>query len=870
MYYPLWGGTSSCGVFRRELMKRLIFFVVALILLVSSARAQRPNYPQNPYCTGLQNPTNFAVAGGQSNALWYGYSGSKTSNSSTCSVSGSTWTNTVIQASNLESYTNTNGCNYCAYEGFFEGSPDARTASTDIDGQTDWQRQFVIKGPGTDIETHGRLSYLPHDTAFHTSIRLGNYCGNHGAEKLYYEFNVNPNNSLVSLWYALSLHHGAHSAADNPDLVITVEKQLPNGTWTPAMGDTLCHIIPSPDYNNQTDLTGTPFYVGSTGMQQGASYGCNIYLPWRKVLINLNQLQYQRVRIMVAFGDCSMAAHFGLCYFAGKCEPLQLNSNSYVTGNGSHVTTINAPEDAESYAWYRSKTGILSGSSLADMNNYVLIPGATESVLPISEEYYINTTTGDTMAQNTFLCQLTTSMNPTKPITTSLFTDVNLPSNSDSTGSDPLPPFYVINGNEMSTGTSAESLVNNLLKSGGITVSNVHFNGDSLISCNSIGKFVFNNIASPIGMQSGLILSSGNVSEAYDPSVPFYTNCTSYSDTVLSAYTSYNLTNIATLEFDFVPQGDSIELKYIFASMEYPQYVTWPTPDPMTIFLSGPKPAIAGGGLYSNENLATLPSTSTAVGIPTINANVNSQYYVDNSSHPYLRYGGYTTPMTAKADVIPFETYHLSISIANGTDPVLSSAIFIDSGSFKDYIIPCDTVFVYDTVYITEYDTVTVTNFDTVFITDSMWVEHDYYDIVVTSENSSMGLAAGNGHFPEGTAVEIAAIPIEGNGFVSWNDGDINNPRTIVLTSDTAFYAIFSTIDVKEVIGAATWSLRGERGELIVEGAEGQRIRIYDLWGRLLATIENASNVERYQVPATGGYVVQVGNTPAKKINVKY
>ena len=839
-------------------MKKSLNIVVALILLVSSAKAQRPNYPQNPYCTGLQNPSNFTVTGGQSNALWYGYTGSKNESVSTCSVSGSTWTNTVIQASNLESYTNTSGCNYCTYE----GSPNATTASTDIDGQTDWQRQFVIKGPGTDPETHGRLSYLPHDTAFHTSIRLGNYCGSHGAEKLYYEFDVNPNNSLVSLWYAISMHHGAHSASQNPELVITVEKQLPNGTWTPAMGDTLCQIIATPDYIYSNDLTGTPFYVGSTGTKQGASYGCNIYLPWRKVLINLYQLQYQRVRIMVAFGDCSMTVHYGLCYIAGKCEPLQLNSNSYVTGNGSHVSTITAPEGAVNYAWYRSKTGLLSGSSLTDMNNYQLIPGATESVLPISEEYFINTATGNSMPQNSFLCQVTTAMNPTKPISMCLYTDVNLPSNSDSTGSDPLPPFYVINGNEMPIGTSAESLVNSLLKSGGITVSNVHFNGDSLISCNSIGKFVFNNIASPIGMQSGLILSSGNVSEAYDASVPFHTNCTSYSDTVLSAFTSYNLTNIATLEFDFVPQGDSIELKYIFASMEYPQFVTWPTPDPMAIFLSGPKPAITGGGVYSNENLATLPNTNTAVGIPTINANVNSQYYVDNSSHPYLRYGGYTIPMTAKADVIPFETYHLSISIANGTDPVLSSAILLDSGSFKDYVIPCDTVFVYDTVYITEYDTV--------YIPDSVWVEHDYYDLVVTSENSSMGLAAGNGHFPEGTTVEIAAIPLEGNRFVSWNDGDVNNPRTIVLTADAAYYAIFSTTDVKDVMESTTWSLRGERGQLVVEGAEGQQIRIYDLCGRLLATIENPSNNERYSVPTTGGYVVQVGTTPAKKIIIKY
>ena len=74
----------------------------------------RPVFPQNAHCAGLKNPSYFTVAGGSANAQWYGYTGSKNSQASTCTVSGSTW-GSRIEATGLESYLNTDGCTSCSY-----------------------------------------------------------------------------------------------------------------------------------------------------------------------------------------------------------------------------------------------------------------------------------------------------------------------------------------------------------------------------------------------------------------------------------------------------------------------------------------------------------------------------------------------------------------------------------------------------------------------------------------------------------------------------------------------------------------------------------------------------------------------------------
>ena len=1026
-------------------MKHLYSFVFALVALVAAnvVQAQGPNQI-NPNCVGLKNPTNFTLSGTH-DELWTGYTGNKNYVASTCSWEGSTY-NQTVQASNLETYNNTNGCTIGL-------ETNARTTSKDLYNNLDHSRQFVIKGEGTDPETHGHLSYLPPDTSFHTSIRLGNYCGNSGAEKLTYQIAVRPDNAFITLWYALSLQNGQHSAENNPEFVVVVEKNIgttaaPN--WVPLAGDTLCHIRPTPANANGD----TAFRVGATGtvLSSGSSSGLgyNIYLPWHKLTIDLSPWMYQTVRIRISMGDCSFSAHYGLAYIAGDCQ----SKNLWVAGcvPGDNVTVISAPEGAESYEWYRSKTGLLMGSARDDTSNYVLINGATSKDLDVTEDHLVSVVTGDTMTQQTFMCKMTSRMNSATAVVSKSYTDIGntkprvvvdssrqgntihftdrsftpyapgdtynvdtsqtqweffnsaqphpntliaaftggsvhytladsanlsmrmrvfnfdascssekdftlVSGYTDGDTTTPAPPFQVTRGSDMPAGVTPESLVASMFLGGGVEVSNVMFNGSASVDCNSIGSFTNNDAVTHIGMESGIILATGDVVEAMGPNNaaggPSQSDCSVYANAALSALAGTSVYDIATLEFDFVPKSDSVSFRYMFASEEYPEYINSTFSDIMGAFLTGMNP---NGGSYSNTNIAVVPQTNTIVGVVTVNSNTNASYFKANNAN-YIQYDGYTTVLTAKAKVVPCQQYHLSIAVGDVMDPNISSAILLDAGSFYSnaiefafnsatdngnalqiyegdevtctmtrktpsstpvaisfevsgdatpgldceaintlYLFPASQTFASknirsyfdgisdgpetlkivlspqngcpraDSVEIVILDQTAPC--DTLYIFDTVWLSAETYNLVVTSDNPDLGLAAGNGHFPAGTAVEIAAIPIEGNRFVSWNDGLESNPRTVIVNGDTAFYAMFTTSGIEEVPVVNGWSLKGERGELVVEGAAGRMVRIFDVWGRLLWSADKAQPEVHFAVPASGSYVVQVDNGPAKKITV--
>ena len=66
------------------------------------------------------------------------------------------------------------------------------------------------------------------------------------------------------------------------------------------------------------------------------------------------------------------------------------------------------------------------------------------------------------------------------------------------------------------------------------------------------------------------------------------------------------------------------------------------------------------------------------------------------------------------------------------------------------------------------------------------------YTITVRSANLFQGTVYGGGTYPVNTAVQIGANPTSGYYFSGWQDGDMNNPRTIIVTEDAEYVASFS------------------------------------------------------------------------------
>jgi hypothetical protein len=83
---------------------------------------------------------------------------------------------------------------------------------------------------------------------------------------------------------------------------------------------------------------------------------------------------------------------------------------------------------------------------------------------------------------------------------------------------------------------------------------------------------------------------------------------------------------------------------------------------------------------------------------------------------------------------------------------------------------------------------------DTVFRAEFSVSAQGIFHITVNSNNTNMGTVTGNGDYAANSTVTIGAITNTGYRFVQWNDGNTDNPRTIIITSDTVFTAEFSVV----------------------------------------------------------------------------
>lgn len=236
-----------------------------------------------------------------------------------------------------------------------------------------------------------------------------------------------------------------------------------------------------------------------------------------------------------------------------------------------------------------------------------------------------------------------------------------------------------------STALTPAQLVQNVLLGGGLTATNITYNG----APTAIGSFI--GTSSNIGFAGGVIMASGDIANAIGPNNSGSQSTdfgTSSSDPDLSAIASGSLNDAAFLEFDFIPGSDTIKFRYAFGSEEYMVYANSSFNDAFGFFISGPNPA---GGTYVNQNIALLPGSSTPVTINNVNLLNNPAYYFDNGdgfgsgTAPdglTIQYNGFTTLLTAIAPVICGQPYHIKLAIADVLDNSFDSGVFLEAGSF--------------------------------------------------------------------------------------------------------------------------------------------------------------------------------------------
>lgn len=207
----------------------------------------------------------------------------------------------------------------------------------------------------------------------------------------------------------------------------------------------------------------------------------------------------------------------------------------------------------------------------------------------------------------------------------------------------------------------------------------------------------FNNNGSSFPFSEGILIRSGNALHtqgAYTGqdlsslvSVNGDPNLQSISDN--SGQTS-NITDVAFLEFDFVPNGPELSFNFIFASNEYGQWQCGFS-DVFAFLLTDLTTGIT-------TNLAVVPGTNNPISVRQIRdgaynlacASVNEElfgvYNVNTPNSSTINMRGHTVAMNASSAVTPNTMYRLRLVIGDYNDADFDSAIFIESGSFNTSI----------------------------------------------------------------------------------------------------------------------------------------------------------------------------------------
>ena len=245
---------------------------------------------------------------------------------------------------------------------------------------------------------------------------------------------------------------------------------------------------------------------------------------------------------------------------------------------------------------------------------------------------------------------------------------------------------------------NSNHLINNVLLGGGVSANNVTYQGDPI----QVG--FFNAINSNLGIDSGVVLSTGDIIDL-DPNgfgsgnIPFSTNsdpdllniANSVPPLINQPFNVSGIFDVATLEFDFIPNSDTLSFNYVFGSNEYLTWINSEYNDVFGFFISGP----GISGPYSSPssfpngsiNIANVPNSSPPlpITISSVNNLLNSQYYIDNqSTFPQtISCNGFTTSFTATTVVQCGEIYHIRLALADGSDANLDSWVFLEAGSFS-------------------------------------------------------------------------------------------------------------------------------------------------------------------------------------------
>lgn len=249
------------------------------------------------------------------------------------------------------------------------------------------------------------------------------------------------------------------------------------------------------------------------------------------------------------------------------------------------------------------------------------------------------------------------------------------------------------------TATGDADLLATTILGTGIEIKSAGLDGGLLDSADSSAALFSGGLASGVGIDSGILLTTGmarlvgNTNTSSSTGADFGGSGKAYLD-ALSGENTYDAT---VLDIKFKTNNGNLYFNFAFASDEYNEFVNSQFNDVFGFFVD-------------DVNIALIPNTTTPIAINTVNAGpsgdgidaTNPQYFRNNAgtydefgqlvSSPFaLEYDGITRVFTVFATGLDTATSHtIRLAIADSGDHIYDSGVFIQANSFGSIVTPKD------------------------------------------------------------------------------------------------------------------------------------------------------------------------------------
>ncbi|MCR5821519.1 MAG: DUF6383 domain-containing protein, partial [Bacteroidales bacterium] len=198
--------------------------------------------------------------------------------------------------------------------------------------------------------------------------------------------------------------------------------------------------------------------------------------------------------------------------------------------------------------------------------------------------------------------------------------------------------------------------------------------------------------------------------------------------------------------------------------------------------------------------------------------------------------------------------------------------IILDTVYAYDTIVLHDTVFTRDTVFLTDSIIRTVTLVDTVYstvnLTDTVYNHVNLVDTVHTTINvtdtvvNTIQIDSVVWNFIHSDTIIYDTLPYYLDTIIVY---DTTCADTIYIF-DTIIIHDTVVVSIDTVDAGPDVKIYSNGSQIVIDGAQGRMVKMYDAVGRLLATKYDSIDHLLFDVPSTGAYVIKVDGIPAKKI----